>query len=109
MKSVYKTFKTGFFLIVATSFCLMGNTVLAQSSNNYQLTGTILQLDDKRINVGDLDFKISPTVKVFIPGKEKAGLNNLRKGDYVGVKMIVFNGTQMVDSIYYLTNSPSNE
>ncbi len=77
--------------------------------NDYELTGHILDLNNRTINVDDMSFGISPTVKVKTKSKEKASLMDLKIGTYVGVITIRYNGRILADTIHYLPNPPDNE
>lgn len=72
------------------------------SSGHYALQGKILEMHRKHINIGDVLLRLSPTVKVKVPGKKKASLKDLKPGDSVGVKMIQYRGKAYVDTIFYL-------
>lgn len=71
----------------------------------YALTGEVLDLQKRHINVGDVMLRLSPTVKVVKPGKPKATLSDIKPGDNIGVKMIKYRGKVFVDTIFYLTGS----
>ena len=96
-------------LLMLLSFSSASHMAFAQGTNNFQASGEILELSSNHINVGDLAFRLSPTVKVQILENEKASTNDLKVGDYVGLKLIKFNGRQMVDSIRYLPGQLNNE
>ena len=81
----------------------------AQGTNGFHASGEILELSSTYINVGDLAFRLSPTVKVQVLGNKQASTNDLKVGDYVGIKLMKFNGKQMVDSIQYLPGQLNNE
>ncbi len=88
-------------LIIALLALGWTGNIRAEGENpDIQASGNIIELTRKMINVGDLTFELSPTVKVT--GKGRTALKQLRKGDYVGVKLLKFNGRFLVDTIYYL-------
>ncbi len=91
------------------SFSWAGNLAFAQGANSFQASGEILELTSTYINVGDLTFKLSPTVKVQVSGIERASTYDLKVGDYVGINLITFNGKKMVDTIQYLSGQLTNE
>ena len=71
----------------------------------YALTGEVLAMDRRHINVGDVQLRLSPTVKVVKPGNPRASLSDIKPGDNIGVKMIKYRGNVYVDTIFYLTGS----
>ncbi len=71
----------------------------------YALTGEVLEMQRKHINVGDVLLRLSPTVKVVKPGKARASLADIKTGDNIGVKMIQYRGKAYVDTIFYLNSS----
>jgi len=79
------------------------------ASPSFEVSGEIFELTRNSINVGDHYFAIIATVKVSIPGKKKASLGNLKKGDLVRVKVQEYNDKLYVDSIDFLTELPSNQ
>lgn len=82
---------------------LLAPMAVAQAAEQaFAVSGPVLQMTRKSINVGDMQFNMSPTVKVVIPGKKKAGLSDLKRGDHVGIKMIEYRGKTYVDTIVYL-------
>lgn len=80
-------------------------------ASEYAMTGTVLAKHQKHINIGDMLLLLSPTVKVVIPGKKNAGMNNIKPGDNVGVQMLDYQGKSYVDTIFLLPGgaSPANE
>ena len=72
------------------------------SAGRYALQGQILEKGQKHINIGDVMLRLSPTVKVKVPGKKKASMTDIKPGDKVGVKMIEYRGKAYVDTIFYL-------
>lgn len=72
------------------------------SKGRYALEGQIMEMQKKHINIGDVLLRLSPTVKVKMPGKKNASLSDLREGNRVGVKMIQYRGKAYVDTIFYL-------
>lgn len=87
-------------LIAFLALSWAGNIRAAGENPDVQASGEIFELTRKMINVGDLTFELSPTVKVT--GKGRTALKQLRIGDYVGVQLLKFNGRYLVDTIYYL-------
>jgi hypothetical protein len=96
-------------LLMLLSFSSASHIAFAQGANNFQASGEILELSSTTINVGDMAFRLSPTVKVQVLGKKQASTNDLKVGDYVGIKLIMFNGKHLVDSIQYLPGQLNNE
>ncbi len=91
--------------LVTLSFLAWPSNIRAQGTVlDAQASGKIIELKRNAINVGDLTFELSPTVKVT--GYGRTTLKHLHKGDYVGVKLLKFNGRLLVDTIYYLKNEP---
>ncbi|MCP3688388.1 MAG: hypothetical protein GY784_08235 [Gammaproteobacteria bacterium] len=76
---------------------------------DYELIGHILDLNNSTINVGDMLFEISPTVKVKTASKDKASTMDLKVGNYVGVRTILYYDRVLVDTIHVLPNPPENE
>lgn len=80
------------------------------NAGRYALQGTIMEMQQKHINIDDVMLRLSPTVKVRVPGKKNASLADIKKGDSVGVKMIEYRGKAYVDTIFYLgAGGASNE
>ena len=76
---------------------------------SYALEGEILEMDRKNINIGDVQLRLSPTVKVKVPGKKNASLSDIRKGNKVGVKMIQYRGNAYVDTIFFISKEANDQ
>ena len=109
MLSFINTMNSRILLLILLSFSWVSHSAFAQGTNGFQASGVILELSPSYINVGDMAFRISPTVKVQVLGKKQASTNDLKIGDYVGIKFMKINGKQMVDSIHYLPGPLNNE
>ena len=68
----------------------------------FAMQGVVLEKQTRHINVGDVMLRLSPTVKVRVPGKPNASMADINPGDNVGVKMIQYRGKAYVDTIFYL-------
>lgn len=68
----------------------------------YSTAGKLYSLSNKHINVDDTELRLSPTVKVVLPGNKPGTLAALKKGDFVGVKVTEYRGRSYVDTIFYL-------
>ena len=68
----------------------------------YAMQGVVLEKQTKHINIGDVMLRLSPTVKIRVPGKQRASMSDINPGDRVGVKMIEYRGKAYVDTIFYL-------
>ena len=77
-------------------------TIEGGSAGQYALKGKVLEMQNKHITIDDVMLRLSPTVKVRVPGKKNASLSDIRKGNEVGVKMIQYRGKAYVDTIFYL-------
>ncbi|MCP3672109.1 MAG: hypothetical protein GY814_17100 [Gammaproteobacteria bacterium] len=69
----------------------------------FGMSGEIYELTNKVINVGDIALRISPTVKIKTPLKNKARLQDLKVGDHVFVDVVTYNGKRYADRIVVLS------
>jgi len=102
MFSLKRTMNCKILLLILLSFSCVGNLAIAQNAQGFQLRDKILEISRVHINVGDMFFKLSPTVKVKLSGNKNGRISDLKVGDYVGIKLITYNGRKVVDSIHYL-------
>ncbi len=72
-------------------------------------SGEIYELSNEVINVGDTFLRISPTVKIKTPLKNKAGLQDLKVGDRVGVVVVIYHGKRYAGRIVVLSGELSDE
>ena len=93
--------------LLAISVLLAPFTLGQAALDGYATTGTVLTMTSKHINIDDIFMKLSPTVKVVVPGKKKASLSDIKPGDNVGIKLLKFQGKSYVDTIFYLGGSDS--
>ncbi len=82
--------------------CLLLAPLGVQAMPPYAASGPIGSLTEKKIRVNDILLRLSPTVKVMLPGNKQGTLASLTVGDNVGVKMLKYQGKAYVDYIYYL-------
>ena len=108
MNQIHSTLRQLCLLIVIATLSLSVN-LHAAGPSTIQTEGKILELTRSTINVSDLFFRIIPTVKVKIPGKNKASLSDLKVGNFVRIELQKYNGKLFVDSILLLPRLPDNE
>ena len=109
MLSFTKVLNRKLLFLALLSFSTVNQIAVAQSTGNFQASGEILELTTSHINVGDLAFRMSPTVKVKIPGIKQASTNDLKVGDHVGITLLKYNGKHLVDSIQRIPGQLNNE
>ncbi|MFT5659064.1 MAG: hypothetical protein ACI9KN_002345 [Gammaproteobacteria bacterium] len=95
-----------FIAMVALSFMSSSH---AADPLNIKAKGEIFSLSRDSINVNDHFFSVIATVKVVIPGKQRAKLSDLNVGNFVSVELQKYNGRFFVDRIVLQPNLPSNE
>jgi hypothetical protein len=95
------------FKILSLSIALVAMPAIAFAQNQFVARGTIASISSKAINIDDMAFVLSPTVKVLLPKKKpgaadknKTGtLEDLKKGDHVLLSIITIDGKRFVDLI----------
>jgi len=66
------------------------------------MLGPINFIDKQRIVLMDMEFRLSPTVKVYSAKGKRVSLDKLRPGDTVGLKLLRLDRKTLVDSIRLL-------
>ncbi len=71
----------------------------------FEEMGKLSSISSTHIVAGDLQYKLLPTVKVFLENRRAGSINQLERGDDLRLKIMVINNKPMVDTIYQLADS----
>jgi hypothetical protein len=90
-------------LLAVASAILIAASPLAQAF--YTQFGDFRMLPSGKARIGDIEFRISPTVKVYREDGQPMTLEEIKNGDQVEASIIKINKRLLVDTIY-ISNTP---
>ncbi len=91
-----KSFGRNLFLALAfLPFGLAADTYVLE-------TGHLTKITNTHVFAGDLDYKLSPTVKVVLISGKSGSVRQLSKGDYISMKILTLDRKSYVDTIIQL-------
>lgn len=78
---------------------------LALVADVYYITsGELTSITRTQVVAGDMEYRLSPTVKVYLTNGELGGIEQLAIGDDIALKILSLNNRDLVDSIFLLPN-----